>query len=76
MTEVDGNTRTGIQAADGSLNAVIVAGNAVTGLYHKCGAFNVVEATNQLGRQHPCGALLVTEDLNNNGGPQKITWVA
>lgn len=45
VTLVSGSTRTGIQALDGSFNAV--AGDGVTpkGLYHACGGYNVTVAT-------------------------------
>lgn len=46
ITIVNGSTYTGIYAVDGSYNGVINDGTGIKGLYHPCGAFNVVIVTN------------------------------
>ena len=47
VTVVDGSTRTGVYADDGSINVVIRDGSTRIGVYHPCGAFNVVVNTDK-----------------------------
>ena len=41
VTEVQGDTFTGLYAADGSTNVVVSSGEGFVGAYHPCGAINV-----------------------------------
>lgn len=48
VTVVNGSTYTGVYAADGSINVVVlVAPAGWEGVYHDCGAFNVVMSSDQ-----------------------------
>lgn len=68
-TVVDGSTRTGLLAADGSLNIVIVDGSSFVGTYHACGAANavVVDGSSLVGVYHPSGAINVIVDSTGTG---------
>lgn len=57
VTVVNGSTRTGVYAKDGSINVVIRNGSTRTGIYHPCGAFNIVVVSDlSKGLYHPSGA--------------------
>lgn len=45
ITLVSGTTRTGLYAADGSINAVASTTSTLKGLYHPCGAYNITFST-------------------------------
>jgi len=63
ITIVDGNTRTGATAPDGSVYVVETDGNTLTGATHRCGAWYVVKSAGSsfLPLRNPCGALNVVE---------------
>lgn len=46
-TVVDGTTRTGIYAEDGSNNVVVAEDATLKGIYHPCGAFNVTSTSDE-----------------------------
>ncbi len=61
ITIVDGNSLTGLYAADGSWNAVLVDDtDTPVSIYHPCGAIRVVETVAQTGSTAPNGALYVS----------------
>jgi hypothetical protein len=63
ITTVDGTAYTGLFAADGSMNGVIVAADAAGyGIYHPCGALRIVDSTGATGSAAPNGAIYVTLD--------------
>jgi hypothetical protein len=68
VTVVDGTTRVGLFAADGSINVVLSDGVTLNkNVYHPCGALNVTLApTAGVGAYAPDGTLYVSED--NTGG--------
>lgn len=74
MTIVDGSSRTGLYAADGSFNAVIAADNAIVGNRHACGALNVVHSAGGSRSFHAaCGAMYVQKTpFNTTGLPVTI----
>lgn len=51
LTAVDGSTRTGLKASDGSYYIVLNDGSAWKGIYHPCGAFNAVLAADPTVKQ-------------------------
>lgn len=75
---VDGNTLTGLRAADGSLY-VVVAPNPVTapvGAFHPCGGWWVTLTTgNVLSARAPDGSLYVSDSPYDNGAT-KVTVVS
>lgn len=79
VTVVDGTTRTGIYAADGSYN-VVKAPTPVTkpiGAYHPCGAWYVtVSPGGPHPRRAPDGSLYVTETKNSPPEAQYVVVVA
>ena len=58
-----------IQAADGTTNVTVVAGNAITGLRAADGSINVVQTNGSsiTGLYHPCGAWNVFRSTGNSG---------
>lgn len=60
VTEVDGTSRVGFYAADGSRNVIVVlVGDALAPTTHASGATRVAEATVETGVYAKNGALLV-----------------
>jgi len=75
VTIVNGSTRVGAHAVDGSLNVVQSAGSTFTGLRHPSGAMYVVPtSTPKLAIQHPSGALYVS--TNNSIGTRRVNAVS
>lgn len=73
ITEVVGSSWTGLYAANGSVNVVIVSSSDTPqGLYHACGALRVAEATSETGAFAPNGALYVE---GTSGGGATFRWL-
>ena len=64
VTIVDGSTRTGLFAADGSWNVVVAPGSSYVGSYHRCGALYVTLTTSRTGYYAPDGSMYVAESPN------------
>ncbi len=77
ITIVDGLTRTGRQAPDGSLYAVVSDPDALVGYNHACGAMNVVTAPegSYSPSLYPSGAQVVTEDPTRHDGAMLVEAV-
>lgn len=65
ITVVDGSTRTGIQASDGSIN-IVLDDSSHLGLYHPCGAFRVNSSEGNT-IQDPSGAYYINTILGRRG---------
>ena len=66
VTVVDGTTLTGIHGPNNSINVVLRSGLVFpVGIYHPCGAYNVVLVTELTSVQHPSGAY---NALDQGGG--------
>jgi len=75
ISVVNGSSRVGAHALDGSLNVIQSAGNTFTGLRHSSGATYVVPtAVPVIGLQHPSGALYVSVSPHQPGS-SKVTVV-
>jgi hypothetical protein len=77
ITVVDGLTRTGLHAADGSLNVVNAPGTIV-GAMHPCGAWWVKKVTGPsiVNRRAATGALNVVTTPYTATGAQKVTVIS
>lgn len=76
VTVVDGSTRVGVQASDGSYNVVDASAETdPVGVYHASGALNVTPTTDPVdGRYAANGSLYVSESEADTGA-QFITIV-
>lgn len=62
-TIVDGNTRVGLYAPDGSFNVVEADGSEHVGVYHPCGAYWVTPTTVPHPAYAPDGSMYISQDV-------------
>lgn len=77
ITYVDGTTRTGLFAPNGSFYVVDQTANEdYVGIMHPCGAMNVVTIeAGDIGMYAPNGALQITSNSDYSSGAQRTTDV-